>query len=229
MQKDSRKTIYAGVNFVFAPTPNLGMENRLEFQRMSEEIGIQLTEFRLEGNRFISLRRTSMPIEVLIGVTAPQIGQIRIVAPEMGARSLGGFASEADDIVEIFSRIWPAHQIIACDATIRDLYDASGQHAFQELWEGRLHQPQNSIGALNRPVLGGGLRLVMPPTSEDPSDPLVELKIESYLKDTKKFFIEAQFQWQRPQPPGAKLDPENRLITVDNFIQNETLNFIMEA
>ena len=228
MIKNTRTSIYAGVNFIVAPLPALTIEKRLEFQRQLDELGILATDINFENQRLSVIRGGPMPLEVSIGAVAPQIGQILIIAPQVQKRSLEGFGREARDVANIFVDLWPQRQIISCDATIRDLYDSSGEHAFKEIWELRLKQPPNSLVPLGRSVLGGGLRFVMPPTSDDPKDPLIELKVESFLQDTKKLFLEAQVTWGKPQLPGTALDPENRLLFVDNFLQTEAIKFVME-
>lgn len=79
---------------------------------------------------------------------------------------------------------------------------------------------------LGRPILGGGLRLVMPPVPGDPSGPVVELKIESLLADTSKIYVEVQFFWKVPAPAGTSLDPTGRLGQVDLFICNQVVDFM---
>jgi len=56
---------------------------------------------------------------------------------------------------------------------------------------------------------------------------MIEVKIESFLNDIRKIFLETQFTWNRPQPPGSPLDPGKRLEALDDFIQNEVVRFVM--
>jgi hypothetical protein len=155
------------------------------------------------------------------------VGQLLIVAPHP-KRPVDSVAREAEDIARAFSDTWAfsQRQVLSCDATIRDLYETSSEHAFIELWEKRLHQSPESIKAFGRPILGGGLRLVMPPVPQNQSEPMIEVKIESYLKDTSKLFLEAQFTWRQPEPPGVPLNPTARLERVDNYIQKEVVGFM---
>jgi hypothetical protein len=227
MEVSSRRTIHAGVNFIIAPLPNLDINTRLDFQRRLDEINIDPSEFKFEGNRLVAARTAPMPLNIVVGTVGPQIGQLLIVAPDLGTRSLGVVGAEANDIAQVFSSLWPNRQIVAADTTIRDLYDSSRDHAFQEIWESLLRQSSESLLAFHRPVLGGGLRFVMPPTAENPNEPLIEVKIESFLNNTRKFFVETQCKWTVPQPPGTSLDPETRLEFADNFIQIEVMNFIV--
>jgi hypothetical protein len=105
------------------------------------------------------------------------------------------------------------------------LYETSAEHAFQELWEMRLRQPPDSLAVLGRPVLGGGLRFVMPPQPDDPEPVQIEVKIESFLRDTKKIFVETQFAWPSPMSPGAPF-PVNRLEQVNKYIEESVISFI---
>jgi hypothetical protein len=228
MKPESRVTLYAGVNFVLAPMqPSLNKAGCLEFQQILDKYGITITKAVYSEKELNLIRERPDPLEIKIAIIGPQIGQLIIAAPQLGSRSLGVASAEAEDVVRAFEAAWqiPQRQILSCDATIRDLYNTDGQHAFQELWEGRLKQPADGLRTFGRAVLGGGLRFVMPAHE---SDPTIEVKIESFLQNTAKIFLETQFAWPIPQKPGAPMDPENRLTTVDNYIQKEVVNFIME-
>jgi hypothetical protein len=227
MKKNSRITIHAGVNLVVAPMPELTLEARLSFMRRLEEIGIKITDTKFDDQKLVFIRRGQMPLEITVGLVGPQFGQLLVVAPQLGNRSLDIVCEEAEDIAGIFSNIYPQRQILSCDATIRDLYDSSSEHAFKEIWETRLHQTPESLSAFGRPVLGGGLRFVMPSANDDPANPMIEVKIESFLNDIRKIFLETQFTWNRPQPPGSLLDPGKRLEALDDFIQDEVVRFVM--
>jgi hypothetical protein len=118
-------------------------------------------------------------------------------------------------------------QIVAIDAAFRDLYETSAEHALMELWETRLGQSADALAVLGHPVAGGGLRLVMPPHPGQPEPLEIEVRIESFLQDTKKIWVETQFRWPRPMPPGVSLDPTRRLKEVNDYIDNELLSFII--
>jgi hypothetical protein len=199
----------------------------LKFLEKLDERGITLSDIKPGDREFMVSRRDTMPLEVRISVVGPNVGQLLIVSPKLEGRSIGLVGAEAKDIVQSFEQTWvfEQRQILSCDSTIRDLYDTSAEHAFKEIWENRLRQPSQGLGVFGRPVLGGGLRFVIPPSD---SEPQIEIKIESFLRNTKKLFLETQFSWPNPQPPGAKMDPESTLTTVDNYIQNEVARFVME-
>ena len=227
MKKETRKTIYAGVNYIVSPPPTMGLESRLEFQRQLSEVNIELTEIKFDNQRLLGVRSNQMPVQVTVGLLAPTIGQLLIVAPELGGRTIEHFGGEACDIFKSFANIWPRRQFLSCDVTIRDLYDADNEHAFQEIWEGLLHQPGDRMNAFGRPILGGGLRFVMPQIDNDTSKPVIEVKVESFLQDTQKVYLDVSCTWPSPQPPDFPLDPDSRINYVDNFIQNQVIKFVL--
>jgi hypothetical protein len=53
-------------------------------------------------------------------------------------------------------------------------------------------------------VLGGGLRLVMPPVKEGAEPVQIEIKIESFFRESQKLFIETFFVW--PQPSALSMN-----------------------
>ena len=228
MKLENRLTIHAGINFVLSSLPGLDRNRCRKFEEELEGVSINISSAAYSEREFVVARQTPTPLEIKIIVIGPQIGQLLIIAPQPG-RSLEVLQAEADDIAKAFSNVWPApsRQILACDATIRDLYETNSQHAFKELWENRLRQTSDELKSLGRPVLGGGLRFVMPP-QPDLSQPAIEIKIESFLSDVTKLFLETQFAWQQPSLPGIALDPTDRLTTVDNYIQKEVVNFVLE-
>ena len=229
MKKETRKTIYAGINYIVSPPPTMGLESRLEFQRQLSDANIELTDIKFDSQsqRLMGVRSNPMPLQVTIGLLAPTVGQLVIVAPDLGGRSLDIFGEEACDITRTFSNIWPQRQVLGCDATIRNLYDSDTEHAFKEIWEVLLHQPSDRMNAFGRPILGGGLRFVMPKIDSDPSKPVIEVKVESFLQDTHKIYLDVSCNWPTPQQPDFALDPVNRINYVDDFIQKQVMDFVL--
>jgi len=231
MYPDSRQIIHIGVNFRIAPMPILDVQSNLNFQQSLVTHGIDFTRVQFTEREMVVARDTAARLEVkLAAVGPPSVGQLLILAPHPG-RDLTLFAKEAEAVVEAFEATWPTQprQIISRDATMRDLYETSAEHAFRELWEVRLHQPPDSLAALGRPVLGGGLRFVMPPQPDDPEPVQIEVKIESFLRDAKKIFVEAQFTWPSPKPPGSPFDPADRLEQVNEFIESRVVPFMADG
>lgn len=229
MKKESGAPLYIGVNFVVTPSITLGLDHRIKFQQQLEEFGVNITDinFDKQSSSLLVVRKSPMPIEIRIVSPAPQVNQLLIIAPDIDGRSIEGVGQEALDIVRAFTTVWPNRQIIQADATIRNLYESTENHAFQELWERFLKQPAENLSAFKRPVLGGGLRFVIPQTDNDPALPQIDIKIESFLSNTHKFFIEVSCLWTQPQ--GNILDPDGKLAFVDNFIQNEVMSFMLQG
>jgi len=195
-------------------------------------VGIDFSHVALEESQIRVWRNPPLPLEIraVAQTSQPQpFGQILIIAPNPN-RHLESFISEVTASLDAFNQTWPPQnrRILSCDVTLRCLYQSTSEHAFQELWEERLRQPSDSLARLERRVLGGGLRFVMPPQQGDAEPTQVEVKIESFLRDTKKIFIETQFTWPAPKPLGVDFDPAVRLNQTDEYIQNQVHAFMME-
>lgn len=229
MNPDSRQIIHMGINFALSPMPSIDVHSNLNFQKSLTTCGIDFSKVEFKEREVLVVRHAPTRLEVKVAaIRPPAIGQLLILAPRPG-RDLPLFAREAEAVVKAYDATWPAEkrQVISCDATIRDLYAASGEQAFQELWEVRLGQTMDALSVLGRPVLGGGLRLVMSPQPDDPQPVQIEVKIESFLRDRRKIYMETQFKWPQPMPPGLPLDPMGRLNQVDQFIEEKVIPFMM--
>jgi hypothetical protein len=222
-----------GINHVTLPTPAIDRKAGLKFQESLIATGIEYSSFNLEESHIFVTQKHPLPLEIRVvaQISSPQpFGQILVVARQPN-RPLSVFAKEVSAILEAFNRTWPSamRQLLTCDVTLRCLYESTSEHAFKELWEERLRQPPALLGSLQRKVLGGGLRFVMPPQPGDADPAQVELKIESFLRDTSKIFVETQFVWPEPQPPGTPFNPTDRLDAVDQYILNQVAAFLMEG
>jgi hypothetical protein len=228
MLANSRQTIHMGINFVVNPRPTVNAHSNLRFQQSLVERGIDFAKVEFNERAIVVVREAPVVLNVQVAVINPEVfGQLLIVAPQQGA-DLALFSKEAEAVVQAFEATWAveSRQTVAVDATFRDLYEASAEHAFMELWEARLGQRADALAVLGHPVLGGGLRLVMRPHPGQSEPFEIEVRIESFLKDTKKIWVETQFRWPQPMPPGVSLDPSRRLKQVDDYIDNELLSFI---
>lgn len=230
MHPDSRQTIHMGINFVIAPTPSINMQTHMKFQQSLFERGIEFAGIAFK-EREITVERQE-PTHFVVRVLAtepPAIGQLLVLAPQPGS-PLGLFAREAEAVVEAFNTTWPVtRQIVSSDVAFRDLYETTSEHAFQELWEERLGQPGDALKGLGWSTQGGGFRFVVPPSPND-SDPVeIELRIESYLRDSKKIWVETIFKWIKPMSMDTTLDPKRRLHQVDNYVEGTVVPFMMKG
>ena len=224
MKVRSRHPIHMGINFVMSPLPVINPQSYLRFQEALVDFTNAVRIEEKQENRIEVIRGGPTPLQVVVIASVLQpIGQLLIIATPEPGRPLKYFVQEAEQVVEAFQTTWPApqRQIVKKDVALRDLYEASSDHAFRELWEIQLGQSSDSLSAFGRPVLGGGLRFVMPP--EEGESAQVEVKIESFLKDTSKVFVEVQFVWPSPE---QSLDPRGPLTEADDFITNQVYSFM---
>ncbi|MCL4554712.1 MAG: hypothetical protein M1565_06230 [Actinobacteria bacterium] len=129
-----------------------------------------------------------------------------------------------DLAVGAFEESWGSpQQIVSKDVTLRYLYSISGSHAFQYLWEERLGQSDSDLAGLGGAVLGGGLRFVMPRTPGRRCQ--IELKIESFLRDSEKLFIETVFTWTERDSPGARMYAGDVLKEVRDYALGSAIDF----
>jgi len=215
---------HVGINYILTPPPDIGNERSLAFQQALIVHGIEF-----DGGKYkpgISIERASPPLQIRVIVGAPPTGQLLILQPQP-TQDLELIIKEMEAIVAAFNQTWTEpRQILACDATLRYLYEADRDHAFRELWERRLGQSEGSLRALGRPVLGGGLRLVMPPQPNEPEPTQIEVKIESYLPDASKIFISVEYKWLQPQAIGTAFDPKRHIMQVENYLEQHVKPFV---
>jgi hypothetical protein len=229
MRPESRRIIHIGINFVFSPSPDVNSKKALEFQQALVSRGVDY-ENAERTDQQVKIIRKNPPLEIMVSAALPQqpVGQLLIVAPNP-VRPLGIFIEEVEEVIRAFEGVWPTQQrqIIKSDTALRDLYETQSEHAFQELWENMLHQDIESLRTFGS-VLGGGLRLVMPPNQGDAESAQIEVKIESYLRDTSKFFVETQFVWSQPMTTRQAEDfkARDKLEQTDRYSQNQVLNFM---
>lgn len=228
MNPESRQIIHMGINFVVSPPPAIDRQIVLSFLQYLNTHGIDFDRFEIDDDREVAvICETPARLEIkVVTAGAPAVGQLLVVSPQPSG-VLEMFVRQVEATIQAFDSTWPAkrRQLISCDATIRDLYETSEEHAFMELWESRLGQSSETLAILDGPVLGGGLRFVIPP--QDDTGPLREIKIESFLRNTKKIFVETQFKWTQPTSPGEPLEARNRLEQIDAYIKEKVVAFIL--
>ncbi len=227
IKTDDKISMHFGVNYLLVPLQELGEKFHIEFQKNLIEEGLAFSALKKESKptKWMFNREPDPgPLRVMVGEAGPQVGQILISASQPN-QGLELFIREAQAACRSFTKTWPGqHQIIHRDVTTRHLYPTESEHAFKYLWEDVLGQTEEKLSALNRKVLGGGLRVVMPP--KKPEDAIVELKIESFLEDPQKIIVETQFAWGKPLAPADNIDPEGILREVEGYGMKEALDFL---
>jgi len=228
---ESRQSIYFGVSYVIAKEWSCDAVKRLDFQKVLAEKQLDFPQTGVGPHDFTLVRTEQSALQVKVASLGPRVASISM-SSEMPVHSLELFAKEAEAVCDAYRQIWIQDrcQILQSNARIRHLYSCQ-DHAFKYLWEDRLGQaPQDFHYLGKRPVLGGGLRLVMPPI-EEPGEPVqIEIKIESFFRELKKMFIETFFVWPEPRllPKNEKFDPEIRLTKVEKYATNEVWNFLLQ-
>lgn len=227
MIADSRQTIHKIINFLFTPFTGIERKTAIQFQSALLDRGLDFSAIQSAENQLMVVREKPARLEIQVAMPGPSMGQLLIAGPH-GAHHGEMFEREAEAVVDAFNDIWydAKRQLVGCEVLVRDLFESSHEHAFQELWTHRLQQREDSLGILGRPVLGGGLRLVMPPLPGEAMPCQIEVKIESFLQDTKKIYVETQFTWPAPAGVGAPMNPPERFKAIEAYIENNVITFI---
>ena len=225
--KQSRHIIHLGINFVTIPAPIITHQSLLAFQQAIISHGLDFVRVENPGRRIVLTRNDPSSLQITVGRLEAQVGQVLIVAPHP-REPLDLFVQETEAALGAFEAVWPAQsrQIIRTDSTIRELRETTSMHAFQELWEKRLGQPSQALASFERPIRGGGLRFVMDPLPNEDEPVQVEVKIESFLQDTTKIYVETQFIWLKPTTPGTPFAARERLSQLNSYVENQVYAFL---
>lgn len=229
--RESKTTVHFSISYVLAGSWNTEPSIQIDFQKALLENGLEFSQSLSYKNGF-QLRREppSSPLQILLENPAPQIHNLKIIALNPNC-DLDYFCREAEAVTIAYQKIWPAehYQILNTSARIDHLYSTK-VHAFQYLWENRLKQSGEDFQSLgNRPVHGGGLRLLIPPHSIEGKEPAtIELRVESSLREPQKLLVETAFTWPKPRviPNQERFEPRPYLETVEQYAAGEVWNFI---
>ncbi len=225
MLEGSRQIIHYGVNFLMAPAIHLNTERQLKFQEVLSKNKLEFDQTnKVDEKSYVFASTKTDPLEVRVGFAGPEVSQLLILS-SAPSRSKDIFEEQAELICKSFCEIWKEpQQVLQRDICIRSLYQTKNAHAFQFLWEERLKQNQTSISPLGRPVLGGGLRIVMPPHEHSATQ--IELKIESFLRDSRMLFVEIQYVWKNLLPLADGLAPRQLIEEAEIFNKEKLMPFI---
>lgn len=232
INRNSKTTSHFSLQYLLAGAWNPERIKTVEFEKALLDSGLDFSQMNIHEKGFTLNRTQPSQLQIKIESPGPQVTTIQIVS-QNPQYDLGMFCRDAEAVTESFQRTWPSehYQVLTTTSKIHHLY-SSQTHAFKYLWEGRLGQMSTDFQALgNRPVAGGGLRLLMPPHSAEGSEPVsIELRIESFLRETNKLFVETVFTWPRPRVinKGAGFEPQQAMDAVEQFAANEVWNFISE-
>jgi hypothetical protein len=227
---DTRQSIYFGVHFIVASNWTPDPKQFLAYQQELLKETLEFSETTVGPRSLSLLRKEQSPFQVKLASLGPQVAEIRIATPTRAIHTLDPFCEEAEAVCRAYAQVWlnvPC-QILTADATIRHLYSCDC-HAFQYLWENRLEQEGSDFHKyLGRPVLGGGLRLVLPGTQQSREN--IEVKIESYLEEQTKIYLETVFAWPTSRVAGKaeEFGPTELLRSVEKYATNEVCDFLLK-
>ncbi len=230
MKKFSRQLLDIRISFLLIPEAAISPQSSLTFQDEIRKAGLDFSGVNIQNNAIVIARSDPSPLQITVGMAQPPqppICQLALVS-QMPKTAIDGFCKDAEAAIIAFQSTWspPAWQILKCDAMIRELHETESEHAFKELWENRLGQSAKSLSIFGKPIRGGGLRFVLDalPTDEDPIQ--IDIKIELFLNDVKKIFVETTFSWGKPNQPSPIINAADRLIGMNKYIEERVEGFI---
>jgi hypothetical protein len=219
-------TVHLGVGCLFAPSPVIELFRVQAFEKALADRGLQFTSRNLTPGA-VHLHRDPDPLDVQLTTPAngPPVASFAVLAPGPWA-TVQEFTEQAVAAYESYATVWTGQtlQVVQREVTLRRLFSVAESSAWEYLWQRRLAQEVRELQAFGRPVLGGGLRFVLPPDDEQPH---VELKIESFFPDPTKLFVELQMKWMKPQILEGLGDPAPLIQEADRFIDEDVCKYVM--
>ena len=229
MLKNSERVIHIGLNYVVAPKKPLTMDEKLSFQKELSLVGLEAEKaVKKEGGIGIKAFYEGIPVVIETFMNSANTGQLLIVMPKNPNSAL--FPKIADAVGEIYLKLFSdpkPHVFPARDGCIRKLYDCSAEypHAFKYIWEKMLGKSSRDLSVLGKPIAGGGLRFVMPPSNDDPVE--AQVKIESFLPDPKQLWVECTMKWLQPEKIGEGLRASELYRHINDFIDEKVLGLML--
>jgi hypothetical protein len=230
INRESKTSVHFGLNFLLAGPWGHEKGAILDFQKALLDSGVEFTQTAVRPAGFSLIRNEPSPMQVILESQNPQVHTLQITASNP-QYDLEMFSREACVVVTAYQKTWcyPQYQILNSGGCIRHLYSAR-VHAFQYLWEQRLGQSGQDFMLLDsRPVVGGGLRLLIPPHQKEGGEPVsIEIRIESFLRESQKLFVETIFTWPQPKVVigTTGFDCQNRLNEIETFAAGQVWDFI---
>ena len=233
IHRNSKTTSHFSLQYLLAGSWQPERMAAVEFEKALLDNGLDFSQTNLYENSFMLTRTQPSHLQIKLESLGPQVLSIQVVSvnPQY---DLDMFCRDTEAVTLAFVKTWPANQYQALTRSgkIHHLYSTE-MHAFKYLWEQRLdQQPQDFQVLGRRPVAGGGLRLLMPPHTADGGEPVsIEVRIESFLRETNKLFVETVFTW--PQPVNISTEegfsPQQLMYEIENFAANELWDFILHT
>jgi hypothetical protein len=233
LNTESKTPLHYQVVFSFAPGPELSPANVLKYLQQLAQAprGISFQETR-HAERSLTFLRVAPPLTVQIGswqgaldiTKGPSTSFLDIEAVHPSGEQ-SEFCDSARDVLAAYGEVWGVPiQFVQRECIVRYLFEVQQSHAFQYLWEQRLHQRVEELSAFKRPILGGGLRFVMP-ARDRVNEPLYDVKIESFLSNPKQLFVELHATWG-PSLSTADDDPMAIFQTTTDYVSGSVMAFL---
>lgn len=235
MIEHSRQTIQLSVGFLVGPALELDGDRLAAFRARLEEEDIRF-EHAEHGEATLLLTRlapSSLQVQVATGqvggaepVPVSQVVIATAVGQDVPVASAADFADAAHEVTDVLRDVWPEIEyVLGWNAGVRALFAATTEHSFQYLWEQRLGQPTEDLGIFGRPVLGGGLRLVFPPGEAEGEQYQAEVRVESFLEDPRRLYVELNLASGVPEAVNA-MNPTTLVQTTEEFLGARLLPFL---
>lgn len=227
MKMQSRDIIYVGIQLSVVPPPDIAPDKTVLIQQAFLTEGLTYQHVHHASSRIAVIRDEPSPFQLVVGHMDSPLGQVSIEAP-LQRTGLALFVKEAEAALRAFGHVWRPEllQFVQVDATLRELYETTREHAFQEVWETVLGQPASRLQQFGQPIRGGGLRLVMDPIPRQDEPRQIEVRIESFLNDTRKLFIETRMSWLPPLSAREDNRVRERLESLDAYVQTHVTKFL---
>jgi hypothetical protein len=231
INRNSKTTSHFSLQYLLAGPWRPERAKTVDFQKSLLDNGLDFSQTNLNANAFTLTRQQPSALQVKLESPGPQVMTIQVLAQDP-QYDLELFCRDGQAACDSFQQTWPGehYQVLKATAKVHHLYSLQS-HAFKYLWEKRLGQAPSDFQILGkRPVAGGGLRLLMPPHSVDGVEPVsIEVRIESFLRETNKLFIETVFTWPKPSiiNKDQRFNPEELMNSVEAFAANEVWDFVV--
>ncbi|HEX7242346.1 MAG TPA: hypothetical protein VF263_18810 [Longimicrobiaceae bacterium] len=235
MIEESRQTIQLNAGFLVSPALVLDEDRVAAFRARLAEEGVEFEHAEEADGSVVLVRFQPSSLQVQLNtmqVDGPepavvtQIVLLAAVGPDSPVPAPADFADLAHEVTDAAREVWPEmEQVLGWSTGTRTLFAARTEHSFQYLWEQRLGQPIDSLGAFGRPVLGGGVRLMFP-AGEGPGEQFqAEVRVETFLEDVRWLFVELNLASGAPEPISA-MNPTALVQTSEEFLVNRVLAFL---
>lgn len=235
MIEESRQTLQLSVGFLVAPALELSDERFAALRSRLDEEGIRFEQAEQQDNAVFLLRQQPSTLHVQVtngslpGPEAPPVTQfvvVTAVSQEAAASSPTEFADVAHEITDIARDVWPEMEhVLGWSTALRAIFASSTEHSFQYLWEQRLGQPADSLALFARPIVGGGMRVLLAPGAGPDEQFQVEIKVESLLEDPRQLYLELDLGSTAPGPMSL-MNPTTLVNVTEDLLQDRVIPFL---